>query len=283
MEKQGDFWLLAVVLLAVVNISAAEDKAVYFKVGGELGLRPTFSGRITSILWKLKADLMAEWVEGVVPLVYYGRFKTRTTLNTTSGHLVLKDTTKDDEGLYTMEINNVVQNERFLAKAIEEVPAPTVELQPLICNADMESCELTCHLPTKEAEPITYSWKEGDGEWEQKKKDIEITKTETARVKTYSCKMTNPVSEKESKPKDNPFFQDDPVPNHGVVVGVLIALVVAFVVTVAGCGFWKKKEIKGWYIKKRGNNVSETDNGHIASSSGGASPTPEDVPLKGEA
>uniref|UniRef100_UPI0037E77B92 lymphocyte function-associated antigen 3-like n=1 Tax=Semicossyphus pulcher TaxID=241346 RepID=UPI0037E77B92 len=197
MEKQSLFWLLAVVLLAVVNISAAEDKAVYFKVGGELELRPTFSGRITSIVWKFKRDLMAEWVEEVVPLTYYGRFKSRTTLDTTSGHLVLRDTTKDDEGLYTVEFNNVVQNERFLAKAIEEVPTPTAELQPVTSNPDMDTCTLTCVSPTEGAEPVTYSWKEGDGKWEQKEKEITITENGTARVKTYSCQMKNPVSEKE--------------------------------------------------------------------------------------
>uniref|UniRef100_UPI0037E81672 CD48 antigen-like n=1 Tax=Semicossyphus pulcher TaxID=241346 RepID=UPI0037E81672 len=256
MEKQGDFWLLAVVLLAVVNISAAEDKAVYFKVGGELELRPTFSGRITSILLKLKGDLMAEWVEGVVPLIYYGRFKTRTTLDTTSGHLVLRDTTKADEGLYTMEINNVVQNERFLAKAIEEVRTPTVELQPLICNADMDSCTLTCVSPTEGAEPITYSWKEGDGKWEQKEKDIQITKTETARVKTYSCQMKNPVSEKESKPKDNPFFQEKPPKGTQVLHIVLraLALMTLLAILLAFCA-WQKSET----VRKRICHCGERD------------------------
>ncbi|XP_034537042.1 CD48 antigen-like [Notolabrus celidotus] len=209
MEKQSVFGLLAVLLLTVSGFSSAEEITEYFKVGGELTLRPTFNDRITNILWKLKGYLVAEWIEKTVPLEYYGRFEDRTTLDIQSGSLVMKNLSMADEGEFTVEINNKVHPQRFIGKAIKEVPKPGVWTSPLSCHAELDSCELSCDPvegDTNEAEPITYEWQVDGGTWGAMGKTIPITKTGSTGVKTYTCKMKNPVSERQSELKDNPFY-----------------------------------------------------------------------------
>nr|BAM29043.1 CD48 antigen [Oplegnathus fasciatus] len=197
--------LRAVLLLAVLNSAVAEK--IYFMVGGNvtLELQPPVSEPITTILWKHGLNLLAEWVDGEVDLTYYGMFNGRTTLNTTTGRLDIKTMSGADAGLFTVEINSKVQAQSFEAEAIKEVPRPEILVRPLICSSASDRCTLTCEGDTEEAEPVTYSWKEGDGEWKQSGKDLDIIKNGTAHVKTFSCRMTNPVSEEESGPEVSPF------------------------------------------------------------------------------
>ncbi|XP_070834214.1 uncharacterized protein [Chaetodon trifascialis] len=211
--KMAVFWPVTVLLLVVLGSAKAEDgdKPSYCLLGGKLTLdpAPTGSEPITSILWKYKSDLLAEWVENVVPLVYYKPFKGRATLDISTGRLEVTKMSEADLGLYTVEINNKVQGQRYLAKAIEKVPKPSVSIQPVECNPLSVKCTLSCDGDTSKAEPVTYSWKRGDGEWEKLERDMNIIKSETGHVETFSCRMKNPVSEEESDPKDNPLFLKD--------------------------------------------------------------------------
>ncbi|XP_038588742.1 uncharacterized protein LOC119913397 [Micropterus salmoides] len=202
METQTGVWLLA----ALLNVSLAEDK--YVAVGGKLELRPKppSAVAITNILWKHNGNLVAEWAQGAVELTHYGSFKSRTTLDINAGGLEINNMVESDAGLYTVEINSQVQSPSYDVKMIKDVPKPEVWMRLLTCAADSEACTLSCDGDTGGAEPVTYSWKEGDGDWKESGKDMKITKTNTG-VKTFSCKMKNPVSEKESEPEPNPFFQ----------------------------------------------------------------------------
>ncbi|XP_045921159.1 uncharacterized protein LOC123980681 [Micropterus dolomieu] len=205
METQTGVWLLAALLLALLNSSLAEDK--YFVVGGNLELRPKLTAAaISNILWKHNGNLLAEWVQGKIELTYYGSFNGRTTLNTTTGRLEIKNMVEADAGQYVVEINSHAQSPSYDVKMIKEVPKPEVVLRPVSCNGDSEECTLSCDGDTGGVEPVTYSWKEGDGDWKESGKDLKINKTQTD-VETFSCKIKNPVSEKESEPKNNPFFQ----------------------------------------------------------------------------
>ncbi|XP_042288475.1 SLAM family member 9-like [Thunnus maccoyii] len=202
---------LSVLLLAVPSSVLAED--TFFGEGGELLLRPSFSEDITSILWKHNINLVAEWVKDIVDLQYYGDFKGRTTLNSTTGSLEITHMSPADSGVYSVEINDKVQPERYTAKVIERVPKPDVLVGPLICNPELEQCTLTCEGNITGAEPVTYSWKNGGEEWKDGKKVRDITNDETtSSVETFSCRMKNPISEEESKPKRNPFFKTEPPP-----------------------------------------------------------------------
>ncbi|XP_035847921.1 T-lymphocyte surface antigen Ly-9-like [Sander lucioperca] len=210
MEKLTWCWLL----LAVLNSALAQNKLTtkYFTDGGELTLDlrpPPPPGPLGDVLWKIDGNLVAEWVKDIVPVTYYRNFIGRTTLNVTTGRLVIKDMTKADMGVYSVEVNRKVQNERYNAVWIKEVPQPEIWIRPLTCSNDSDSCTLDCEANiTEPAGPVTYSWKKGDGEWKESGKDLDITKNGTLDVETFTCRIQNPVSERDSKPKRNPLLEE---------------------------------------------------------------------------
>ncbi|XP_037637723.1 uncharacterized protein LOC119495393 isoform X4 [Sebastes umbrosus] len=221
--------LCVLFLLAVLNVAVTEDTVttVYFTYGGELTLkvRPAFPGHINNILWKFNGNLLAEWVEYLVLVLRYEpRIKRRTALTIETGQLIINNMRKDDEGVYSVLINDRVQSERYNATLIEKVQKPKVWLRPLICGADFESCGFSCDSDTTEAEPITYSWKKGDGEWEVSGKDITITSTDDSGMKTFTCRMENPVSREESDPEHNPLYKEPYSANCGIFFAGLLVL-----------------------------------------------------------
>ncbi|CAI5654967.1 unnamed protein product [Oreochromis niloticus] len=197
-------------LLVVANVSFCQAQTVekYFKVGGTVQLNPQpVSGAITSIVWIYDKNLLAEWVKGSIPLTYFSRFRGRTTLNTDTGVLEIRDMTAADTGLYSVEINNQVQSQVYKTVKIEGVPEPVVTLQPLACDRP-SLCGLKCYGDITNAGPVTYSWKKDDGEWEEGQDKRDLTSLEMDSVKTFTCRMNNPVSQKESKAFKNPFYQE---------------------------------------------------------------------------
>ncbi|KAF3841764.1 hypothetical protein F7725_023715 [Dissostichus mawsoni] len=103
-----------------------QQTPTYFTQGGSLtlDLRTPPSERITNILWQFSRNLLAEWGGNMFDLYYY-RNKTTTTLDTSTGRLIINDMTKDEEGLYSVEINKV-QSDTFKAVMIKHVPKPEV-------------------------------------------------------------------------------------------------------------------------------------------------------------
>uniref|UniRef100_A0A3P8NC85 Ig-like domain-containing protein n=1 Tax=Astatotilapia calliptera TaxID=8154 RepID=A0A3P8NC85_ASTCA len=200
METSAGFWLLAVLLLAATSFS--QDQTVkYFKVGDTLQLSPQpVSEQIYNVVWKYGKNLLAEWVKDQIPLTYYSKFKGRTTVNTDTGVLEIRDMTAADTRLYSVEINNQVQSQVYQIVEIEAVPQPEVKVTPLLCNSTSESCKLVCDGVINKAGPVEYFWKKDEGEWDQSGKEMEILNDgETQRVKTFSCRMKNLVSESDSE------------------------------------------------------------------------------------
>ncbi|KAL3971651.1 protein canopy 1/2 [Sarotherodon galilaeus] len=209
METSAGFWFLAVLLLAATSFSQAQTVQRYFKVGGTLQLSPQpVSAEITSIVWKYDKNLLAEWVKDAIPLTYYSKFKGRTNLNTDTGVLEIRNMTAEDSGVYSVEINNQVQSQVYQAVEIEAVPQPEVNVTPLVCNSTSESCKLVCEGDVSKAGPVEYFWKKDDGEWEQSGiNTMDISNDEeTQRVETFSCRIKNLFSDKESKPLHSPLF-----------------------------------------------------------------------------
>uniref|UniRef100_A0A7N6BQ02 Ig-like domain-containing protein n=1 Tax=Anabas testudineus TaxID=64144 RepID=A0A7N6BQ02_ANATE len=198
---------LTTLLLVVVNSALTEDKLIYITEAGNLVLMPPAASTqpvISSIRWKYNGNLLAEMVEGKILLDVYGRFNGRTTLNTTTGCLEVNNMTKDDTGFYSVEINYSGQSVRYDVKVINKVPKPVIQ----VFNSTSDSYRLSCEGNTTEAEPVTYSWKTGDGEWKESEKSITISNTEeTQSVETFSCRMKNPVSEEDSEPHINPLWR----------------------------------------------------------------------------
>ncbi|XP_074503192.1 CD48 antigen-like [Sebastes fasciatus] len=266
-------------LLLVLNVALTEDTVtpVYFTDGGDLTLkvRPAFPGHINIIVWIFNGNLLAEWVEDEGD---YIRIKSRATLTTETGQLIINKMSKEDEGVYSVEINNRVQSESYQAKLIKKVQKPKVVERTSICGAIDRSCRFSCDSDTTEAEPITYSWKKGDGEWKVSGKDITITREYDSGVKTFTCRMENPVSQEESDPLYKELF-----PYHAVVaiIVLLMAGAMALPVVVAGLVVaWIKKTGP---FKKQGTNITDPahGNGQPTSPPSDSSPkTAETIPLQ---
>ncbi|XP_010771969.1 uncharacterized protein [Notothenia coriiceps] len=172
-------------LLVELSSSFTQETQIYFKEGNSLTLylRPFPSKSITSILWMCNVDCCES--------MYY--YIATATLDIHTGRLMIKNMTKADEGVYSVEINNKVQGETYKAVMIKHVPKPEVRVSPLTARGP---CKLTCEGDTTGAGPVTYSWKTGDGEWKELQKDI--IEEVHGHVKTFTCRMKNPLSEEES-------------------------------------------------------------------------------------
>ncbi|KAK9541285.1 hypothetical protein VZT92_001342 [Zoarces viviparus] len=112
------------VLLAALSLAVTEDK--FFTESGSLTLdvSPPYPEPIQIIVWKFRGDLLAEWVEDQVPVEFSHSFNGRTTLDIKTGRLVINSMSKNDTGVYSVEINNNVQSVSYTAKWIKSVPQP---------------------------------------------------------------------------------------------------------------------------------------------------------------
>ncbi|XP_037637714.1 SLAM family member 9-like [Sebastes umbrosus] len=265
------------VLLLVLNVAVTEDTVttVYFTDGGDLTLkvRPPLPDHINYIMWIFNDNLLAEWVEDKS---YYLRLKGRANLTTETGQLIINKMSKKDEGVYSVEINGRVQSERYQAKLIKKVQKPKVVERTLSCGALSDSCKFSCDSNTTEAEPVSYSWKKGDGEWEVSGKDITITREEFTVWSTFTCRIENPVSQEESDPKPNPVYISSII--RSIVIDVLLVFLLFW------CLFEAFKMMKG-YLKNRGSNI--TDPAHVngdvqptAHPSDSATNPAENIPLQ---
>uniref|UniRef100_A0A4W5PR91 Ig-like domain-containing protein n=1 Tax=Hucho hucho TaxID=62062 RepID=A0A4W5PR91_9TELE len=208
------------------------------KVGGELVLKldkSTVTGPITSILWKHGKNKVVEWDKDFGDLEIYGAFKERTTLDNTTGELRISGLKKTDSGVYSVEFNSKLLDKTYKLSA---VPKPTITSS---CNANKTSCTLTCEGNTTDAEPVTYSWKVGEGAWEDGGKQLIVSKSDTGKsTNKYTCKMNNTVSgEGEvSEPVGEVFGPGEwtlisvlPINIGAIVGGVVIVVLVAIVIT----------------------------------------------------
>ncbi|XP_037637713.1 SLAM family member 9-like [Sebastes umbrosus] len=267
------------VLLLVLNVAVTEDTVtmVYFTDGGDLTLkvRPAFPDHINNIVWLFNDNLLAEWVEDKS---YYLRLKGRANLTTETGQLIINKMSKEDEGVYSVEINDRVQSESYRAKLIKKVQKPKVVLRTLTCEPYSDSCRFSCDSNTTEAEPITYSWKKGDGEWEVSGKDITITNKHDSGGKTFTCRMENPVSREESDPLYKKLISYHTVVaiNVLIVAGAVALALILYGLIVA----WEKKIFP---FKNRRTNITDParGNGQPTSPPSDSSPNPaETIPLQ---
>uniref|UniRef100_A0A8C7FK83 Carcinoembryonic antigen-related cell adhesion molecule 1-like n=1 Tax=Oncorhynchus kisutch TaxID=8019 RepID=A0A8C7FK83_ONCKI len=141
------------------------------------------------------------------------------------------DVNKSDTGKstnsykYICKMKNPVSEEvsdpigqRFGPKA---VPKPTITYT---CNSNKTTCILTCESDTTDAEPVTYSWKVGEGAWEVIEKWLIVSKSDTGKSTNsykYICKLKNSAGEGEvSDPVGSVFY-----PGEWTLIIVLILCV----------------------------------------------------------
>ncbi|KAF3841766.1 hypothetical protein F7725_023717 [Dissostichus mawsoni] len=201
-------------LLVLASLRSASTEEKFIKEGGSvtLELKPAPSDPITVIQWKFKESILAEWVKDVLPLTHN---REHILLDIVSGHLAMEKMTEAEEGVYSVEVNNNVQKETYNVVLIKDVPKPKIWISPVSFSDESDQCTLNCEGDTTGAEPVTYSWKIGDGEWKESRRDMRITHEEHGQVKIFTCKMKNPVSEKESDPLPNIFDREMSLESSG--------------------------------------------------------------------
>ncbi|XP_038854196.1 uncharacterized protein LOC120051416 [Salvelinus namaycush] len=231
------FWLYL-----VRTVVSEED--LYHKVGGELVLKPdtsTVPDFITSILWKHGRNKVAEWDKDFGVLDIYAAFKERTTLNQTTGELRISGLMKTDSGVYSVEFNSKQPDKTYKRSVIKAVPKPTITSS---CNPDKTSCTLTCEGDTTDAEPVTYSWKVGEGAWEVVGKQLIVSKSDTGKSTNsykYICKLKNDVrGEGEVSEPIGQVFGSEPSEIDGGVVGGVVVTIVVLVAVITVWLVWKK-------------------------------------------
>ncbi|XP_070969183.1 cell adhesion molecule CEACAM1-like [Oncorhynchus clarkii lewisi] len=125
----------------------------------------------------------------------------------------------------------------------EAVPKPTITYT---CNTD-KICILTCEGDTTDAEPVTYSWKVGEGAWEVIGKQLIVSKSDTGKSTNsykYICKLKNYVSGKVSDPVGSVFGPEPSEVGGGGIVGVvvIVAIVALVAIVITIWLVWKKKK-----------------------------------------
>uniref|UniRef100_A0A3Q1F066 Ig-like domain-containing protein n=1 Tax=Acanthochromis polyacanthus TaxID=80966 RepID=A0A3Q1F066_9TELE len=238
-------WIRCVYLTMRTNISK-NQVTNYLEVGGKLILQPEpFSDPVRNITWRLNDNIVGEWNEGQ-PLVYSAVFKDRASVENTTGVLEISNIMKTDSGLYTVEINNRIQDGGYDVAVIKRVPKPVVMLTPLTCTKESKSCFLSCGGDITEAGPVTFYFKKGDGGWEEVTQYITIMNDkDTQAVKKLSCRMKNPLGQKDSEAVDNPFYV---APSRWKFVVVVLGVLAVVAAVVAG----------GLYYNNHHKNSSRT-------------------------
>ncbi|KAL3050637.1 hypothetical protein OYC64_012624 [Pagothenia borchgrevinki] len=130
----------------------------------------------------------------------------------------------------------------YEAVLIKDVPKPSIWVSPLTCSPESDQCTLTCEGNTAGAGPVTYSWKTGDGNWTESERDVIVIKGEHRHVKTFTCKMKNPVSEEESAAHMILFLPADSGLWIKVLGAVMRSLALLALLGVVVFAVWRNRE-----------------------------------------
>lgn len=260
-------------LFPVLSADPDSGNPRYVLVGSVIQLQPVIPPPLRAVLWKRGRNLLAEWDQDTVPLEYYESVRNRADLNLTNGMLRISRASYLDSGSYTVEVNNKQYPSDFRVLVLKPVPVLEVVVQPLSCSASHSSCNLTCHGDTEKVEPVSYWWRQGEGEWEESQRVLIIR---PGGGKTYSCRMKNPVSENESAAIQNPFTAVSEGSVAGPVVGGIFGALV--VVGLAGFSYWgfgtepgrrRLRSLTGKNEVNSANNNSEPPTGNNTASGAG--------------
>ncbi|KAJ8003842.1 hypothetical protein DPEC_G00152600 [Dallia pectoralis] len=207
------------ILFCLANAVFSENVDVPGKLGGNLVLKPDCIIKPpSSILWRMKREKVADFdVDFGTDITYYGDFKGRTTLDTTTGELRITGLKKSDEGVYSVELNSVWLEKTYTLSVMNAVPKPEIHVS---CVEDQTYCMLTCNGDTADAEPVTYWWKVGEGNWEKVGKILTGINSDSKLIQNNTkciCKLKNAVSEEESEAV-GPLFETKNIPLGGEFV-----------------------------------------------------------------
>lgn len=263
MDTARFLWLCA----ALTSVVAQEPRNC--TVGGELTLElKSPPNPIQRVVWKHGVNLLADLTRGRFSA--YGDFKGYATVDTT-GRLTIKNIQRVHAGLYSVEVNNQVQDQQYNVGVFKPLKQPNVLLTPLTCSYKSESCVLVCEVNTMGADPVSFKWLFGTELSENTGPQLKIEHN-VEPPPTYTCRVTNPISEADSEPLKNPLIAP-PVNVVAIVVGVCVLLLAIPLVIGA---YFKRDAIKKRFCKDRNEGPPNPPNSDRPAETRS---TPEERPL----
>ncbi|XP_013886265.1 uncharacterized protein si:ch211-132g1.3 [Austrofundulus limnaeus] len=191
-------------------------------VKGEVVLVPAHvSAKIIDVTWKHNSDIALEW--GGINVKSFREFENRTTLDTTNGALTIRNLTRELNGTYTAEINNLIVSSQQV-KIFDPVPKPTLTRT----DGETENSHVfTCDYKAPEnAQPVELKWRIDDVEQPGPKVRI----VQGNKNCSFVCELINPVSKQSSEAVGNPSCNNGlgPGPIIGIF-GIVLIPVLLFV------------------------------------------------------
>ncbi|XP_045061772.1 uncharacterized protein LOC121558582 [Coregonus clupeaformis] len=189
-------------------------------------------GVLQEILWKHGENKAVEWATAVITT--FREFKGKTSLNTTTGEITIRQLTKQLSGVYEAEclISGKIQTFQQRVEVIDPVSQPEVTCE---LNGTMATLHCRAEGPLVE---YRWSWPDHQGEMWSQEQTGQHYNIKSPESDSYSCEARNPVSEKTQTYNSNDCLATgNPYIYIGIGAGVLLLVSVVVVVVV-------------WLIKK---------------------------------
>ncbi|XP_042618763.1 uncharacterized protein LOC109063476 isoform X1 [Cyprinus carpio] len=206
--------MLVTICVVLITTEAVSDENVKKAVGEEVSLRPArIDPLVSSIIWKHRNSSgfvvkAIEWDkdddDGVnIP---NQRFKGITTLDEKTGQITITNLTVKHGGLYTIDINNKEQEQRFNLKVMEKVLKPVIKLKKTEGNPDV------VYLICEYSETIIWRNSSGEiliGSLHHPKGEFITVKFTGNPDNFYTCTLDNGASTETSDPVyERELFKD---------------------------------------------------------------------------
>ncbi|XP_031648604.1 cell wall protein IFF6 isoform X2 [Oncorhynchus kisutch] len=223
-------------------VNAGPSTTRYVITNGNVILNPGIRGGVLQdILWKHGVNKAVEWSTGGIQ--EFRDFKGRTSLNTTTGEITIRQLTKQLSGVYEAEcmIGHKIQTFQQRVEVIDTVSQPEVTCE---LNGTVATIHCSAEGPLVE---YRWSWPDHQGEMWSQEQNGQHYNIKSPESVSYTCEARNPVSEKTLTYSSNDCLATGNPEIYiytGICAGVLLVAVVVAVVV--------------WLVKKRSNDLRST-------------------------
>ncbi|XP_052364242.1 uncharacterized protein LOC118372376 isoform X10 [Oncorhynchus keta] len=222
--------------------AAGPSTTRYVITNGNVILNPGIRGGVLQeILWKHGVNKAVEW--GTDGIQEFRDFKGRTSLNTTTGEITIRQLTKQLSGVYEAEcmIGQKIQTFQQRVKVIDPVSQLEVTCE---LNGTMATIHCSAEGPLVE---YRWSWPDHQGEMWSQEQNGQHYNIKSPESVSYTCEARNPVSEKTLTYSSNDCQGNPEIYIYtGICAGVLLVAVVVAVVV--------------WLVKKCSKDLRSTGN-----------------------
>ncbi|XP_063073264.1 SLAM family member 5-like isoform X2 [Engraulis encrasicolus] len=221
------YLLLVAPLCSSGVVNKAVDEEVTFSPSNVPSVKPA------QVLWKWNGNKAAEYDPdfGIDQPKYYA-FNGRATLDVTSGSLTIQKLTTDDNGEFTLEVNNGLDSAKYSLKVLEKVSS--VEISKIDSAGD--HCMLSCAAEPQQS--VTYTWT-GSNVIAMNGPMQSVAATDFAS--SYTCIAKNPVSEKAKSVIAGSICEGTPPPPPGPIIGGVLGMIALIGIAVTAWFIFKDK------------------------------------------